>query len=224
MAWGDYNNDEKLDLLLMGAIGQGQKIAKVYINNGDGSFTDSDLKPSLPDLYDSAIAWGDYDNDKDLDAAISGKDKNGKKVTAIYRNDGNGVFEQNTAVFLPGVDNGSLAWGDYNNDGRLDLLLSGLAEDNRRISRIYINNGNDRFTNSYELLTGTDNGAATWGDYNKDAQLDILLTGATAEDEAIAQIYQNTLAADIPQDTLSKNIDINKSDIKSELSFQGAAQ
>ena len=40
MAWGDYDNDGKLDILLTGWTGSGNYVAKVYHNNGDGTFTE----------------------------------------------------------------------------------------------------------------------------------------------------------------------------------------
>ena len=48
-------------------------------------------------------------------------------VSKIYRNNGNNIFEEQTSFsFLTGVSEGSAAWGDYDNDGDLDILLMGV--------------------------------------------------------------------------------------------------
>ncbi len=68
------------------------------------------------------MAWGDYDNDGDLDILLTG-DTGTEIISRVYRNDGE-TFADISAP-LPGVKLGSVAWGDYDNDGDLDVLLSG---------------------------------------------------------------------------------------------------
>lgn len=91
---------------------------------------------------------------------------------------------------LQGVSYGDLAWGDYYNDGDLDILLSGLTSNNiTRISKIYRNDGSDTFTETVSL-TGIWHGSVTWWDYDNDDDLDILLTGDTGSGY-ISYIYRN---------------------------------
>ncbi len=77
---------------------------------------------------------------------------------------------------LTGVDYSSADWGDYDNDGDLDILLTGTAAGLHRVSRVYRNNGGT-FTDIGALLPGVHWGSAAWGDYDNDGDLDILLTG-----------------------------------------------
>ena len=63
-AWGDYNNDGKLDILITGSVGC-SVLARIYKNNGDDTFTD--IQAGLPGVNVSSVAWGDYDNDGYLD-------------------------------------------------------------------------------------------------------------------------------------------------------------
>ena len=49
-----------------------------------------------------------------------------EQVSKIYRNNGDNTFTEQTSISLTGVCNGSVAWGDYDNDGDLDILLTGL--------------------------------------------------------------------------------------------------
>jgi len=84
------------------------------------------------------VAWGDYDNDGDLDILLTGaQDKYAEHpLTALYRNDA-GNFTA-ISVGLPAVYYGSVAWGDYDNDGDLDILFSGYTG-SRIVTRVYRN-------------------------------------------------------------------------------------
>ena len=128
VAWGDYNNDGHPDILLTGySYTAGGAISKIYRNNGNGTFTD--INASLAGVYYSSVAWGDYDNDGYLEILLTGySDTVGGPISKIYRNNGNGTFTELTTTSLPGVDQGSIAWGDYDNDGRLDILLTGVDD------------------------------------------------------------------------------------------------
>lgn len=124
--WVDLDSDGDLDLTYNGAPPSGSPtlaLTKVYRNDGGGTFVS--LTTGLENLCVSAIAWGDYDNDGDLDVAESGSEQfNGTNpTTKIYRNEGGSFVDIGTTI--PGVWFGTLAWGDYDNDGRLDLLVTG---------------------------------------------------------------------------------------------------
>ena len=134
-AWGDCDGDGDLDILLTGSSDSG-RISHIYRNNGDGTF--SNLNADLPGVSSSSVAWGDYDNDGDLDFLLAGY--NGSTlISHVYRNDGDGSFTGIDAG-LPGVSSGSMAFGDFDNDGDLDVLLTGRTSDSETISAIYRNN------------------------------------------------------------------------------------
>jgi len=109
-------------------------VSKVYRNDG-GLFTD--IGAGLTGVYYCSLAWGDYDNDGDLDLALAGYD--GARVSKVYQNTG-GAFTEMIGAGLTGVFRCSLAWGDYDNDGDLDLALAG-ASDYGLVSKIYRNDG-----------------------------------------------------------------------------------
>jgi hypothetical protein len=164
VAWGDYDNDEDLDILLAGS-----GVAKIYRNNGGGVF--AEISAGLQGVSDGSAAWGDYDNDGDLDILLAGSG-----VAKVYRNDGGGVFVE-IAAGLPGVSGSSVAWGDFDNDGDLDLLLAG-DPGSGPIARVYRNNGNGTFTDAAVGLPGVSLPVAAWGDFDSDGDLDILLAGS----------------------------------------------
>ncbi|MCK5367665.1 MAG: VCBS repeat-containing protein, partial [Cyclobacteriaceae bacterium] len=69
----------------------------------------------LPEDMGSGGAWGDYDNDGDLDIAVANNGENVNEQCDIYQNT-NGVFS-NINAGIPGLSKGSAVWGDYDNDG-----------------------------------------------------------------------------------------------------------
>ncbi len=102
-------------------------VSKVYRNDGLRSFTD--IGADLTGVHASSVAWGDYDNDGDLDILLTGDSISGG-LSSVYRNDGGGTFTDIRAA-LTGVLFGSVAWGDYDNDGDLDILFTGSRVINR---------------------------------------------------------------------------------------------
>ncbi len=184
VAWGDYDNDGDLDILLTGHTGV-TRVSKIYINDGSGGFSDSGISLTAVDY--SSAAWGDYDNDGDLDILLAGY-TGSARITKIYTNDGIGGFSD-SGISLTGAENGSAAWGDYDNDGDLDILLTGWSGSSH-FTKIYRNDGNDVFTNSGISLTPVLNSSVDWGDYDNDGYLDILLTGWSGSTR-VSKIYKN---------------------------------
>ena len=198
LAWGDYDNDGDLDILLTGTTDSFAPgaIAKIYQNN-NGNFVDA--AANLQKVYVSAVAWGDYDNDGDLDILLTGR-TNPQTVTIskIYRNNA-GVF-QDIQANLIGVERSSVAWGDYDNDGDLDILLSGRTRDQNPpaiITKIY-SNENGLFSDINAPLPEVFDSSVSWGDYDNDGDLDLLITGETASNGLIARIYRNDNNAFVP--------------------------
>ena len=188
VAWGDFDNDGDLDLALSGDTGTGL-ITRVYRNNGGVSFT---LAQNLTGVQTASIAWGDFDNDGDLDLLVIGStgtlpDGSGVPVTRLYRNDA-GVFT-NFPTALPDVYVGSAAWGDYDKDGDLDILIGGSTTGGVMICRIYRNDGGGVFTDINADLPYFEIGNAAWGDYDNDGDLDLVMVGNGIS--SLAKIFRN---------------------------------
>jgi len=172
VAWGDYDNDGDLDLALAGEPGSTIPATYIYQNN-NGTF--QDIGATLPGLSDGSASWGDYDLDGDLDLLLVGRNNSNVASTVIIKND-NGLFSD-SGIDLPGIMKGEAAWGDFDNDGDLDILMAGVHNGLTFYTLILRNDGNDQFSDLNEHLPGLQNASVAWVDYNNDGRLDVMIGG-----------------------------------------------
>jgi hypothetical protein len=177
--WGDFDGDGDLDFFLGGGDG-----TDIFRNDGNGVFRP--MNAGLPRAQTCSAAWGDFDNDGDLDLYASGQNAYGSAVGGLYRNDGNQGFRFVTTA-IPPAPYGSACWGDFDNDGDLDLVMTGLSSQGA-ICRVYRNNGGGQFTDILAGLPYTSDGTAAWGDFDNDGYADILLCGSPT---AGTRVYRN---------------------------------
>ena len=130
---------------------------------------------NLPAVYNGSSASGDYDKDGDLDIIISGYDKDNTAIMHLYKNVGAYKFVEVSQSFRALTD-GSLCWGDYDNDGDLDILATGRDANNVLATIIYRNDGG-YFTETVTGIPGVYFGNAEWGYFDSDQYLDIVITG-----------------------------------------------
>ena len=132
--WIDYNQDGLLDLYLVN--GGATRLCRpaqslrsaLYRNNGDGTFTDVTIKAGVAaeGLFGMGVAVGDYNNDGLPDLFVLGYGS-----CILYRNNGDGTFTDVTAK--AGVSNlgrwaSSASWFDYDNDGKLDVVIANYVD------------------------------------------------------------------------------------------------
>ena len=141
-------------------------------------------------LRQAKLAWGDVDNDGDSDLLVTGKlhEKN-TPIAAIYINvDGKEFYR---AQRLKGVAGGSASFGDIDNDGDLDILMTGKGIKGDAC-HLYRNYGDGYFAEISTGLTGISHGGAYFADLDGDDDLDILLAGSSSKQkEPVFQIYRN---------------------------------
>ena len=193
--WGDFDGDGVPDLAAMGLDANGLQSTKVFKNQNGLLIESSTI--SLPQLSLGDVAWGDYDQDSNLDLAISGWDGDWNAVLKVYRNDAlRGTLEEAATLTVGGQGVvGDIAWGDYDNDGDLDLAIAGRDEFTSISTTVFVNTGGVFAAAIEPSLIGALNGTVTWGDVNGDAKLDLLVTGEKADGTLLTALYTNSGAA-----------------------------
>jgi hypothetical protein len=183
-AWGDYDNDGFVDLVIAALYGQGGITTgnRLFHNDGDGTFTEITTGPMVTtnDTHHHPT-WADYDGDGDLDLFFAtGSISGGTNLDHMYRNlkveSGVATFEAITTGIIATEARSSqcLQWIDYDNDGDLDLFA---VNYNSVPCQLYRNDG-ATFT---KITTGAlvnDLGNAhggTWGDFDLDGDLDVFV-------------------------------------------------
>lgn len=136
--------------------------------------------PVQPDLLGMpgslSNAWADFDNDGDLDLAVSLK----SGEIRLYRNDKAVLTSVGGAMGLPtaGQEYRALSWGDYDGDGWIDLLAGASAPD--KLTAVFHNRGGKAFVDvAAEIgltLPGRSSRQNNWIDYDNDGDLDLYAT------------------------------------------------
>lgn len=142
------------------------------------------MTPVQADLFTLAgslsNAWGDYDNDGDLDLAVSST-----TGLRLYRNGPEGFASVGEALGLPAVsyEIRGLSWGDYDGDGWLDLIAGPLAAD--RPTMVFRNEAGRRFADVAIAIglamPGRSARVTNWVDADNDGDLDVYATDRTGD-------------------------------------------
>lgn len=176
----DIDNDNDLDLIIIGQDPSENIITRLYFNDGSGNFTMA-TDPGFNNIHFGDIATGDTDGDGDLDVLINGSNTTSNFVTEFYTNNGNGTFTQVTdGPFLGLAADGEVSFNDFDNDGDLDAFVIGAADGGlpNIFSHIYENQGANNFILSDEFVGGYLSTHAV-ADVDGDGLLDLVFGGTT---------------------------------------------
>lgn len=174
-SWGDYDSDGLVDLYVTNSAGVNKNL--LYHNNGVNSFTKITTGSMVNDIFDSrCVNWTDIDSDGDLDLFVTNESNQNEN---IYRNDGGGVFTKiTTGALVTNLRNTmSSSWGDYDNDGDLDVFLSNDGSSNA----LFRNEGNLNFTKIATDTVSNTNAhsfSSAWSDIDNDGDLDLFVTNS----------------------------------------------
>ncbi|MEJ1242497.1 FG-GAP-like repeat-containing protein [Chryseolinea sp. T2] len=201
-AWADYDLDGDLDILANRKKSDMKNTLVIFENNSDKTFTPVEfvaLEGTNNEFlnFTGDMAWGDYDNDGYPDIVVAGQNAggNGFAITRIYHNEKNKTFAQKAELTQLTYDV-NVEWGDYDNDGDLDVFAYGdpFGGFSAR-TRVYRNDGT-RFieTNIDYLLLSRQFGKAAIGDIDRDGDLDYVLSGQRDYVTQVSAVYRNTYA------------------------------
>jgi hypothetical protein len=178
--------------------------ASLYVNRGNGIFEDTSISARLGDqVYALNVSRADFDNDGNLDVLLLRGGWERPLRLSLLRNRGNGTFDDVTVAsgLAQPIATESAAWGDYDNDGLLDLFVCGeylppggklpaSPGDPANRCRLYHNQGNGRFVDVAPKAGVIDERCAkgsAWGDYDGDGRLDLFVSNMGQE----CRLYHN---------------------------------
>ena len=198
----DYNNDGYLDIYLINDRLVSENI--LYRNNGDGTFTDVSMESGV-DFAMNAMSAGldDFNADGFIDIYITNTHNPDLPIVgnSLMKNNGDGTF---TDIAVPaGVSFDSVGWGasflDGDNDGRLDLYVSGSNDNNNGSNdsaAFYYQSDNESFLSiedsGFEVDLAHSYGNAI-GDFNNDGFSDIVVANQEPYNMFLFQNNSNTL-------------------------------
>lgn len=186
--WIDVNNDNHIDLFISNGPSGGQNNS-LYLNSGNGNFTQVLTDSIVLDNRSSdGATFADVNNDGNIDAfVVNWYNQN----NLFYLSNGDGTFMKNNSQIVSN-DQGyseTAAWGDYNNDGLLDLYVTNSAGIKKNY--LYHNDGNNTFS---KIIVGDHVNDAnfsrniSWVDIDSDGDLDLFVTNENGQNE---NIYRN---------------------------------
>ena len=207
VVWGDYDNDRDLDIYVANDTNDNY----LYQNNGHGKFTNVAFYAGVALGENGEMGsgmgtdFGDFNNDGFLDLIVTNFQD---EVAILYKNEGNGFFSDIT--YISGIGEktlSTLGWGttffDYDNDGDKDLFVAnGHVCDNinqiypektySQTNQLFENLGNEVFREvtipfGHDLHQKASSRGATFGDYDNDGDIDILITNSNRR----AQLLRN---------------------------------
>lgn len=219
----DVDADGDLDLLVAGYFvgyatpsnpdGWFEDRLTLYRNDGAAgtawALTPISVDPSGLSFGWADLAWGDYDGDGDPDLAVGAATR-----VALYRNDGGTLVPTPTVLpdyyeesdFLS-MDQRSITWADFDNDGDLDLLIpSSILEFDRLPTLLMRNDGAGAagawtFTDVSAALPIAANAVSAWGDMEGDGDLDLMLGNVSPYGDNFLGTYRNDAGVLTPVDT-----------------------
>jgi hypothetical protein len=172
----DFNNDGKPDLAVvnLGQFSTFQSSLSVLLGNGDGSFqpavTTDILNSGLGLGNAQSVAVGDFNGDGLLDVALTTAGSSANPAVEVLLGNGDGSFQPNHLILSVGQNPLSVAVGDFDGNGALDLVT---ANSSGTLS-LLLGNGDGSFQPRIDLDVGAAPRAVAVGDFNGDGLLDVV--------------------------------------------------
>ncbi len=210
--WSDFDNDGDLDIFVIGLDSEDDLIAEIW-KNQNGAFIRDDNQ-TLTGLRYASVSWGDYDRDGLTDAITTGMNNLGEPKTILYRNEKVGLqylLMEELLQPLLNIAKGSASFGDIDDDGDLDLAISGFDATGFANAAVYKNEPLGFFTydnRNSPLLQKSSSGSLLWFDSDADGFQDILQTGLNSVWEAEISLFENERDGSLSDNLLSSTTDV----------------
>jgi len=195
-SWGDYDNDGLVDLFVTNSSGTNHKNF-LYKNTGSGNFIKIDTGAVFSQTaFSRGVNWVDVNGDRLSEIFIC---REGNQNEQFFKNNGNGYFSPitNTGLTTSSGESWSASWGDYDNDGDLDVFVTNWVS---QFNLLFRNDGNFNFTkitNDPLVNESGYNAIGGWGDYDNDGDLDMFISqaykGPTFTEKLVNKLYKNNL-------------------------------
>jgi len=152
-----------------------------------------DTTQTLQDSDLGSVAYADIDQDGDNDLLITGFSSSQGVSTTLYENDGSGNFTAMAQPALVNVYTGAAEFADVDNDGDMDLLITGNTSSPAATANLYLNDGIGNFSIASSTPFETSNGGdIDFGDIDGDNDLDLIMTGNDASGNVFSKLYTNS--------------------------------
>jgi len=181
----DFDGDGDLDVLVAGESINGP-VCLLYRNDRNGKYTL--INTGLPGIRRGVARWLDFNVDGRPDVVITGIGANGAPLTMLYQNTNEGFRPVNTGMIS--LKNSNLAFGDYDNDGDDDILLLGETHQGQPMTMLYNNNRRGSFMPIKHPFPNVKDGFADWADMDLDGDLDLLISGMSAQGP-VSMVFRN---------------------------------
>lgn len=194
VSWADFDRDGDKDIAIMGSSNTEGRVLRVYMNDNSVFF---DSNQNLTNMSDGDIAWVDINNDGYVDLTSMGISANGIEFLMYLNEEGNSLVA-NTDHSIEALGDGQMEWGDFDNDGLKDLILTGLDSNNQLVTKLYRNidgAGNFELDESFQEQ-GILNGDIRIIDLDLDGDKDLIYTGEDINSNSIGEARMNTLFTD----------------------------
>jgi hypothetical protein len=206
ISWTDYDNDQDFDLITAGGTDPDNVPSTFLYENVTSAF--NPVSNSLVGLILGDSRWGDFDADGLIDLALYGNTINSTADAKclIYKNNGSNFTQFNDLSQSSNDYFTAANWGDYNNDGYLDIVIAS----HHNPTFIFSNIGST-FEPSVNLIEAK-NGETTWGDYDNDGDLDLIMVGWTDGLQPNATLYKNLCSTPNSAPAIPTNLSSSFSD------------
>ena len=219
----DLNNDNLLDLVIIGSDINGDAVSKVYMNQAGVLVPTQDLAP----VAVGKIDFADFNADGFQDVVVIGRDANDDSYSAVLMNDGTGVLIPQI-IPVGDISDVALSVGDLNNDGYYDFIISG-NENYTAVVKTYIYD-----VSNHTFNEGTITGITKLGgpglvqlfDFNNDHHPDILLGGfdwSASDFPSLTKVFKNNSTESNAKPAAPTQLNLTKNGNRFNFTWSGAS-